>query len=152
MASRYRGRFAPSPTGNLHFGSLIAAVGSYLDARHHEGEWLVRMEDVDQTREVPGSAAAILHSLEAFGFHWDSEVIYQSSRGEIYAESVEKLLQSELAYPCCCSRKEIGEVAKTGSEGAIYPGTCRGGPRKTRPSNSVRLVTQIGRASCRERV
>ncbi|ODB83088.1 tRNA glutamyl-Q synthetase [Candidatus Thiodiazotropha endoloripes] len=138
----YRGRFAPSPTGKLHFGSLVAAVGSFLDARHHQGEWLVRIEDLDRTREVPGSAAEILSSLEALALHWDGEVIYQSRRTERYAEVVEQLLAADLAYPCSCSRKEIRERAQIGPEGPIYPGTCRSGKKPGIATNSIRLVTQ----------
>jgi glutamyl-Q tRNA(Asp) synthetase len=148
----YRGRFAPSPTGKLHFGSLIAAVGSYLDARHNEGEWQIRMEDVDRTREVPGAASAILHNLEDFGFRWDGEVTYQSHRSPIYAEAVEQLQASGLAYPCSCSRKEIREQAKLGVEGPIYPGTCRPGPRHVKPSNSIRLLTQNQTITIHDRV
>ncbi|MEJ2608534.1 MAG: tRNA glutamyl-Q(34) synthetase GluQRS [Candidatus Thiodiazotropha sp.] len=141
-STSYRGRFAPSPTGSLHFGSLIAAVGSYLDARYHAGEWLVRIEDLDQTRQVPGAASAILHDLDAFGFQWDGEVIYQSHRSESYAAALEQLTQSSLAYPCCCTRKDISKVAQMGREGAIYPGTCRLGPRMEKATNCIRLVTQ----------
>ena len=138
----YRGRFAPSPTGKLHFGSLVAAVGSFLDARHHKGEWLLRIEDLDRTREVPGSAAEILSSLEAFALHWDEEVVYQSRRTDSYAEAVERLLAADLAYPCSCSRKEIREQAESGPEGPIYPGTCRSGNNPSLATNSIRLVTQ----------
>ncbi|MCG8036009.1 MAG: tRNA glutamyl-Q(34) synthetase GluQRS [Candidatus Thiodiazotropha taylori] len=141
-ARAYRGRFAPSPTGSLHFGSLVAAVGSFLDARHHKGVWLVRMEDLDRTREVPGSAAAILSSLEAFALHWDEEVIYQSRRTEHYAEALQQLLVADLAYPCSCSRKAIRQRAEIGPEGPIYPGTCRSGNQPDIATNSIRLVTQ----------
>ncbi len=137
----YRGRFAPSPTGQLHFGSLIAALGSYLDARSAGGEWLIRIEDVDQARTVPGAADKILRVLEAFGFAWDGEVIYQSQRFDRYEEIVRKLLQSGSAYPCCCSRKEIGERAETGPEGPIYPGTCRGGMAHPAKAHSIRFRT-----------
>ncbi|MCG7983684.1 MAG: tRNA glutamyl-Q(34) synthetase GluQRS [Candidatus Thiodiazotropha lotti] len=140
--STYRGRFAPSPTGKLHFGSLVAAVGSFLDARHHKGEWLVRIEDLDRTREIPGSAAEILSSLEAFALYWDGEVIYQSRRTASYAEVVEQLLAADLAYPCSCSRKEIRERARIGPEGPIYPGTCRCGKKPVIATNSIRLVTE----------
>jgi glutamyl-Q tRNA(Asp) synthetase len=121
----YRGRFAPSPTGPLHFGSLVAAVASYLDARAHGGEWLVRMEDVDRAREAPGAAASILSDLEFFGFQWNGPVMYQSQRTEAYRDALERLKAADQAYPCGCSRKEI--------EGESYPGTCAHGlpPGKT---------------------
>ena len=109
--SRYRGRFAPSPTGPLHFGSLVAAVGSYLDARGNGGEWLVRMEDVDTPRNVPGAADDILRTLEAFGFEWDGAVLWQSRRFAAYAAALEELKAAGLAYGCACSRKEIADSA-----------------------------------------
>ncbi len=133
--THYRGRFAPSPTGQLHFGSLVAAVGSYLDARHSGGEWLVRMEDLDQTREVPGSADDILRTLEAFGLLWDGVVLYQSQRRAAYRGAVEQLQQSGLIYPCSCSRREIAASGELGEEGIIYTGHCRnkmaGGQKKS---------------------
>ena len=122
----YRGRFAPSPTGPLHFGSLVAAVGSYAEARARGGAWLVRMEDLDRPREVPGAAADILRTLEAFGFAWDGEVVYQSRRAAAYAAALAQLQASGLAFPCGCSRREIAAAASaSGPEGPIYPGTCR---------------------------
>jgi glutamyl-Q tRNA(Asp) synthetase len=137
----YRGRFAPSPSGELHFGSLVAAMGSYLDARSHRGEWYVRMEDLDRTREVKGAAKSILLTLERFGFHWDGDVIYQSQRTEAYAKAVDRLIQAQLAYPCGCSRKFIEKQAKHGSEGAIYPGTCRDGITQGRTERTIRVFT-----------
>lgn len=116
----YIGRFAPSPTGPLHFGSLVAAVASYLDARAHGGQWLVRVEDVDTPRSAPGADADILRTLEAFGFEWDGSVLYQTARIEAYREALDRLRREGRAYPCSCSRKEIGKP--------VYPGTCRGGP------------------------
>lgn len=123
----YRGRFAPSPTGPLHFGSLAAAVGSYLDAKHHRGTWLVRMEDLDAPRCVPGAADGILRTLEAFGLHWDGEIIYQSQRSAAYDEAFRELQTTGAIYPCCCTRKEIADSALHGIEGYVYSGTCRGG-------------------------
>jgi glutamyl-Q tRNA(Asp) synthetase len=137
----YRGRFAPSPTGNLHFGSLVAALGSYLDARSRGGEWLVRMEDLDQTREVPGCADEILRTLDAFGFEWGGEVVRQSRRTEAYAEALDRLLREDLAYPCGCSRKEINLAARQGIEGAVYPGTCSLGLPPGRKRRAIRLRT-----------
>ena len=122
--SKYRGRFAPSPTGPLHFGSLVAAVGSYLDAKFNHGDWLVRIEDLDRQREVPGAASEILHTLERLGMEWDGEVIYQSKRGEVYQEALDMLEKQRLIYPCICSRKEIADSSIHGVSGPIYPGTC----------------------------
>lgn len=129
----YRGRFAPSPTGPLHFGSLVAALASYLEARQQQGEWLLRMEDLDTPRNMPGAADAILRSLEAFGFEWDGAVVYQSERHDLYAAALARLQEDVLVYPCGCTRKEIADSAIHGIEGAIYPGTCRSGlpPGKT---------------------
>lgn len=128
----YRGRFAPSPTGPLHFGSLIAAVASHLEARTRSGAWLLRMEDLDKPREMPGAADDILLTLEAFGFEWDGEIIYQSHRNEAYAYALQQLQDKNLIYPCACSRKEIADSAMNnpalhGLDGLIYPGTCRNG-------------------------
>ncbi|QSX36504.1 tRNA glutamyl-Q(34) synthetase GluQRS [Shewanella sedimentimangrovi] len=115
----YIGRFAPSPSGALHFGSLIAALGSYLRARAMQGHWLLRIEDIDPPREVPGASDAILRTLEAFGLHWDGEVLYQSSRTEAYEERITQLLSAGEAYFCQCSRKQIQAA------GGIYDGHCR---------------------------
>ncbi len=120
-----RGRFAPSPTGPLHFGSLVAALASWLDARAAGGEWLVRIEDVDVPRTVPGAAEDILRTLEAFGLHWDGEVAWQSRRTSLYEEALERLRSSGCVYRCRCSRKEVADAGLHGIEGAIYPGTCR---------------------------
>jgi glutamyl-Q tRNA(Asp) synthetase len=137
----YRGRFAPSPTGPLHFGSLVSAMGSYLDARSRQGEWLVRVEDLDQTREVQGAADEILRTLDRFGFEWDGEVTYQSRRTDGYADALNRLLKADLAYPCGCTRKEINLAARQGAEGAIYPGTCSSGLKAGRLARAVRLRT-----------
>jgi len=121
----YIGRFAPSPTGPLHFGSLIAAVASYCEAKKQRGQWLVRMEDLDKPREVKGAAANILLQLDAFGFEWDGAVLYQSERSALYNETLDSLKQKQLVYPCSCTRKEIADSSNAiGIEGVIYPGTC----------------------------
>ena len=123
--SGYRGRFAPSPTGPLHMGSLVTAVGSYLRAKQQQGKWLVRMEDIDTLREKKGSAASILHSLEAHALCWDEEVVYQSQRHPYYQQALDSLIERKLAYPCSCSRKFLLRTAKKGKFGIIYPNNCR---------------------------
>ena len=121
----YRGRFAPSPTGPLHFGSLVAAVASWLDARAAGGEWLLRIEDLDAARTVAGMADDILRTLEAFGLHWDGEVAWQSRRTDLYEAALARLRAAHLVYRCRCSRREVSDSGLSGPEGPIYPGTCR---------------------------
>ena len=123
----YRGRFAPSPTGPLHFGSMVAAVGSFLQAKSRGGEWLVRMEDLDPPREVKGAADDILRVLEAFGLHWDGAVMYQSRRHGVYEAALNMLERFDTIYPCACSRREIADSSVSGVDGPVYPGTCRAG-------------------------
>ncbi|HEY5292391.1 MAG TPA: tRNA glutamyl-Q(34) synthetase GluQRS [Burkholderiales bacterium] len=162
----YRGRFAPSPTGPLHFGSLVAAVGSYLEAKSRGGQWLVRMEDLDQPREQPGAAKRILLTLEACGMSWDGNVMYQSKRSKAYRAALARLEAQGLIYVCGCSRREIADsiqafapsrgahkapLARSSGRGAggeggpdgalIYPGTCRNGlaPGKTPRATRVRV-------------
>jgi glutamyl-Q tRNA(Asp) synthetase len=140
-SSPYIGRFAPTPSGPLHFGSLIAAVGSYLDAHAHHGLWNLRIDDVDKPREVPGASDEILRSLESFGFEWDGPVFYQSHRHDAYEAALEQLrLQAQL-YACACSRKEISEQAEHGRYGPIYPGTCRNGLQPGQIPRALRCVT-----------
>lgn len=122
----HRGRFAPSPTGPLHFGSLLAAVASYAQAKSRQGEWLVRIEDIDPPREQPGSDQLILRALEVYGFEWDGPVTYQSMFTERHESVVAELLATGAAYPCGCSRRDLADVPR-GPLGAIYPGTCRTG-------------------------
>ena len=122
----YVGRFAPSPTGPLHFGSLLAAVASYLQARVNQGRWLVRIEDIDPPREQAGADKNILDTLGAYGFEWDGPVIYQSASTVQHQSFVDDLLNRGLAYPCKCSRRTLAD-APQGSLGRIYPGTCRNG-------------------------
>lgn len=115
----YIGRFAPSPTGPLHFGSLVAAVASYLHARSNKGQWLVRMEDLDPPREQPGAASAILRCLESHGLHWDGSLLYQSQRLEIYQQALDQLTAADLVYRCNCTRQDLQVM------GGIYSGRCR---------------------------
>lgn len=134
------GRFAPSPSGPLHFGSLIAAVGSYCLARHRGGKWLLRMEDLDPPRVIPGAADQILSALDNLGLHWDGEILWQSQRTEAYVEAVEELKQRGLVFGCACSRKEILVSAPhPGEEGPVYPGTCRAGLQAGRKPRALRV-------------
>ncbi|WP_263290159.1 tRNA glutamyl-Q(34) synthetase GluQRS [Pseudomonas sp. BF-R-01] len=119
IAPAYIGRFAPTPSGHLHFGSLVAALASYLDARSVGGRWLMRMEDLDPPREEPGAQAAILKALESYGFEWDGEMVRQSDRHDAYAEVLNRLFNHGLAYACTCSRKQLEPYH------GIYPGLCR---------------------------
>ncbi len=116
---QYIGRFAPSPSGPLHFGSLVSAVASYLDAKSEGGIWLVRMEDLDPPREIPGAANEILNSLDAHGLHWDGDILYQSQRNSAYLDAIKFLQQQGLLYPCYCTRKAVA------AQGNIYLGKCR---------------------------
>ncbi len=151
--SNYRGRFAPSPTGPLHAGSLVAALASWLDARAHCGQWLVRLEDVDTPRTVPGAAARILQQLADCGLLPDEPVAWQSTRSALYQQALDQLITGGLAYPCCCSRKEIETaIALAGGQRArhtelVYPGTCRHGlaPRRNvaHPPCAWRLRTDF---------
>lgn len=125
-SSAYRGRFAPSPTGPLHFGSLVAAVGSYLEARSRHGEWFVRIENLDPLREVPGVSGEILSILDAMGMEWDGDVVYQNKRHKLYKAALATLERQHLIYTCTCSRKEIADSTIMGIDGPVYPGTCRG--------------------------
>ena len=127
-------RFAPSPTGPLHLGSLLAAVGSYLDARANNARWLLRIEDIDTPRVIPGCADAMLRTLEAFGFEWDGEVLLQSTRREAYREAMTRLEAQGRIFRCSCTRKELANAG--GDDAPGYPGTCRHGP--TRPGPTAR--------------
>ena len=135
-ADGYRGRFAPSPTGPLHAGSLVAALGSWLDARKNQGKWLLRMEDVDTPRCIPGVDQEIMRQLLACGLSWDEESTWQSSRQRGYQKALERLEALQIIYPCTCSRQAIANALETQgvipsrNQEIIYPGTCR--PKKTR--------------------
>lgn len=148
----YIGRFAPSPTGPLHFGSLVAAVASYLEAKRAGGKWLVRMEDLDGPREMPGAADDILRTLQAFGLHWDDSVVYQSQRLAHYAEALDQLQQRDLVYPCACSRKEIADSAMSGIDGLVYPGTCRDGLPAGRQPRAWRIRVEDTEIGFRDRI
>lgn len=128
------GRFAPSPTGPLHFGSLLAALASYLDIRARDGRWLVRIEDLDPPREQPGAADAILRTLEAFGLHWDGEVVYQSRRLPLYRAALQQLIDLGTAYPCACSRKQLRARGVSG-----YDGHCLAHPPATDVDRAYRV-------------
>ena len=140
---KYRGRFAPSPSGLLHFGSLIAALASFLDAKSthsqngKQGIWLVRIEDIDPPREQRGASKAILSTLDAFGLHWDEEVLYQSQQSELYRHALDELRNNKLSYSCQCTRKSIKD------SGGIYQRTCR---HLNKPSfnSATRLINQFG--------
>ncbi len=150
--SAYRGRFAPSPTGPLHFGSLVSALASFIDARAHRGAWLVRIEDIDAMRTVEGAADRILATLHAFGMHSDEPPVWQSRRIPAYEEAFQGLASAGLIYPCGCTRKEIADslsCAHVRHATLAYPGTCRDGlhnkqPRAWRirvPDDSAAIVT-----------
>ena len=136
----YVGRFAPSPTAPLHFGSLVAALASYLDAKANDGQWLVRIEDIDETRCDPAYTADILYTLRAYGLQWDGEVRIQTTRKISYGEVLQRLQRCGLVYACACSRREIADSAIAGLEGPVYPGTCRH-KLLEEPGNSLRVRT-----------
>lgn len=128
------GRFAPSPSGPLHFGSLVAALGSYFQAKAQQGQWLVRIEDLDPPREVPGAADLILRTLEAYGLHWDGQILYQSQRLDAYQAQIDQWRRSGDAYLCQCTRKQIKAT------GGFYSGTCRDKALSDTTSCAVRLT------------
>ena len=142
----YAGRFAPSPTGPLHFGSLVAAVGSYLDARAHNGKWLVRIDDIDPPREQPGAATQILQTLEAFGFEWDGEAVHQSQRSTSYDAALDQL--GDQLYSCNCSRKQIASSGRDGPYGRIYSGTCRDKALPNQIAAALRVRVGPGATVC----
>jgi glutamyl-Q tRNA(Asp) synthetase len=139
------GRFAPTPSGDLHLGSLYTAVASYLDARAHDGRWLVRIEDLDRPREVAGSASSILKTLEAFGFEWDGEVVRQFERRESYDEALRSLKARNLIFACSCSRSQLEDELR-------YPGTCRAGTAAPETQTATRLRIDAGQVIFSDRI
>jgi glutamyl-Q tRNA(Asp) synthetase len=142
------GRFAPSPTGPLHLGSLVTAVGSYCMAKRLGGLWLLRIEDLDLPRVVPGVADDMLRTLEGLGFRWDGEVVWQSRRLDAYRAALERLIRAGMAYPCGCSRAEIALIASAPHDGSgelVYPGTCRDGlsPEKSERAVRVKVYDEV---------
>lgn len=135
----YVGRFAPSPTGPLHFGSLVAAAGSLLEARARGGRWLLRIEDVDAPRCIAGAAEGILATLDRFGFEWDGEVVWQSRRLDAYAAALERLKAAGHAFPCACTRRELADSALARDGSRRYPGTCRKGLPPGRSARAWRV-------------
>ena len=137
----YRGRFAPSPTGPLHFGSLFTAVASYLQAKFNKGKWLVRIEDVDLTRIQKGASENIIKTLEKFSLFWDEDIYFQSKRYPIYNDYLNFLVENNLLYACTCTRKRIQKIAQIGKMGWIYPDTCRDLHRPISDKTTLRLKT-----------
>mgnify|MGYP004701078967 CR=1 FL=1 len=134
------GRFAPSPTGPLHFGSLLAALGSYLSIRRQGGLWRLRIEDLDPLRTIPGSEDELLRTLEGLGLEWDGPLLRQSERSALYEAALDQLVGQGVLFPCSCSRKEIlASAPHAGEEGPIYPGTCRHGLRAGQKARALRL-------------
>jgi glutamyl-Q tRNA(Asp) synthetase len=140
MTQIYRGRFAPSPTGPLHFGSLVAAVASWLDARANNGEWLVRIEDIDPPRVFPDSARSILTSLEQHGLVWDGSVEYQSNHYAYYSDALKELTELGRTYPCSCSRADLAEM------GGTYDGRCQNAPPAESEEHAIRF--KVDEAAC----
>ena len=137
----YIGRFAPSPTGPLHMGSLVAAVASYLQARSKQGQWLLRIEDLDPPREIAGATDDIIRTLDEFGFEWDGEIIRQSNRADLYLQALDELSKQDHIYPCTCSRSDIKKTAQPGPYCLRYAGTCREGVHTPEKTHSLRLKT-----------
>ncbi|MGH8679560.1 MAG: tRNA glutamyl-Q(34) synthetase GluQRS, partial [Burkholderiales bacterium] len=137
--STYRGRFAPTPSGPLHFGSMVAAIGSYCDARSHSGVWKLRIDDLDPPRVAPNAVDSILRCLEAFALEWDGEVVHQSARTQAYHAALHRLRDAGHVFACACSRREISETGIAGVDGPVYPGTCRNGLAQGRAARALRL-------------
>jgi glutamyl-Q tRNA(Asp) synthetase len=144
-APPYVGRFAPTPSGDLHLGSLYTAAASYLDARAHGGRWLLRIEDLDRPREIAGSAASITRTLERFGFEWDGPITRQSERGELYEGALAGLKEAGLTFACSCSRSQLEDEL-------LYPGTCRNRPPAAGTQTAVRVRTEPGHITFKDRI
>jgi len=144
----YKGRFAPSPTGELHFGSLLAAISSYLEAKKHNGQWIIRMEDLDQPRTVVGSADSILQTLDTFGFEWDGEVVFQSQRSALYEEYLQELISEHLIYRCDCSRNKLKESKSF----PVYDGFCRNKNNEIPAPYALRCKTPNTRLSFTDQI
>jgi len=142
--TKYIGRFAPTPNGPLHFGSIIAALGSYLDARSNEGLWLVRIDDLDTPRLRTGADDKILRALEKLGMHWDENILYQSQRQEAYRVAMARLDSRDLLFPCYCSRKQV--------KGKRYPGTCRDKQWNSSQQHAVRIRTETGNYTLQDQI
>lgn len=142
--AQHVGRFAPSPTGPLHFGSLVAALGSHVAARAAGGRWLLRIDDIDPPREQRGAVDTIRRQLEAHGLEWDGEIVFQGRRGEHYAAALERLHACGVLYRCTCTRRELAAAAAHGPLGTVYPGTCRAGPAAPRRDAALRLRMDAG--------
>jgi glutamyl-Q tRNA(Asp) synthetase len=149
---KYIGRFAPSPTGPLHFGSLVAAVASWLDARAAKGEWHLRIEDVDTSRTIPGAQDEILRQLEALGLLWDGALVCQSERTSRYEEALADLRLRGLTYRCRCSRREIADSGVHGIDGVVYPGTCRHARLPAGTPSAERFIVPDATLSVEDRI
>ena len=150
--SCYRGRFAPSPSGPLHFGSLITALASYLDAKAQGGEWCLRIDDLDPPRVTPGATDAILRALQAYGLSWDGAVHYQRQRSEAYALALAELQRLGVVYACACSRREIADSSLGRPGAAIYPGTCRAAVASGKVARALRVDTRGAMVSFEDRL
>ena len=139
------GRFAPSPTGDLHFGSLVSAVGSYLEAKSAGGLWLLRVEDIDPPREIAGSAGRIIDDLARLGLIPDGPVLYQSTRLDAYQDAIDQLLKKGMAFACACSRKDLSKSGR-------YPGTCRNGIESGKPPRSIRFRVNDGNSAFNDKI
>lgn len=152
MSERLIGRFAPTPSGPLHFGSLVTAIASYLDATRMGGEWLVRIDDLDSARTRIGAVDSILWTLDGYGLEWSRSVVYQSQRGEFYAHALARLIETSRCYRCTCTRREVGESLQVGPDGPIYNGVCRTADRVTVARYAWRVNTSGACIGFRDRV
>jgi len=152
VPTTYRGRFAPTPSGPLHFGSLVAAAGSYLEARSRSGEWCLRIDDLDPPRVAPGATDLILRCLEAYGLQWDGPVLFQSRRLPAYHAALHQLRRLGVIYPCACTRKQIGALVAASGEDVLYPGTCRDALPPGRPARALRLNVRGAHVALEDRL